>query len=165
MKISKYYIAFLALLVGITFYSCQKYDDPDVKYTSTYPLSGEWWVTLRDTSGEVLADYVKLLTYNLSSDKGDSIWVDDQDNIWSFKVKAACNVKEKTFAVDSITSVVQDYPIKVAISNGKVILKGGKTKGGNVSDSIYLEIGFEDDPGNTYIISGVRRTGFTADDY
>ncbi len=150
-------------LIILSFYACQKYDNPVVTTSSTYPISGEWWVTLKDTSGAVLVSYSKLLTYNIASDKGDSIWVDDGGNIWDFKVKAACNVKTRTFAVDSTLN--QYYNIKVAIKNGIVVLKGGKTKGGNVSDSIYMQIGFTDGGGATYIISGVRRTGFTADDY
>jgi hypothetical protein len=167
MKIKQLYKILTILTLGLLVYSCQKYDDPAIIDSSTYPISGEWWVTLRDTSGAVLANYAKLLTYNTSSDKGDSVWIDDGGNIYGFKVKAACNVKAKSFAVDSIVNQVPDYPIKVDIKNGIVVLKGGKTKGGNVSDSIFMKIGFGDDliPGTVYIISGVRRTGFKADDY
>lgn len=163
MKIKQLYKIISILTIGLVVYSCQKYDNPVVSTASTYPISGEWWVTLKDTTGAVLVDYKAFLTYNTASDKGDSIWVDDEGNLWNFKVKSACNVKDKTFAVDSIEN--QYYPIRVAIKDGKVILKGGKTKGGNVSDSIYMKIGFTDGGGATYIISGVRRTGFTKDDY
>jgi hypothetical protein len=157
-------------LIVLSFYACQKYDDPDVKYASTYPISGEWWVRFTDTSGTVLVDYTKLLTYNTRSEKGDSIWIDDGGNIWLFKIKAACDVKNKTFAVDSIvnTAMIDEttpYPIKIMVSNGIVVLNGAKTKAGNTTDSIYMRIGFEDDQGTTYIISGVRRTGFREDDY
>jgi hypothetical protein len=152
-------------LIVLSFYACQKYDDPDVKYASTYPLSGEWWVTLRDTSLAILVNYSPLLTYNTSSDKGDSLWVDDGGNIWQFKVKAACNAKERTFSTDSTVSAFPEYPIKIDIKGGTVVLKGGITRTGNVTDSIYMRIGFEDDPGTVYIISGIRRTGFQADDY
>jgi hypothetical protein len=151
-------------LIVLGMVACQK--DPSIEKTSTYPLSGEWWVTLRDADGNVVADYAKLLTYNTSSNKGDSLWIDDQGNIWTFKVKVGCNAGSKTFSVaDSVTSVSEDYNIKIDVKDGKVVLKGGKTKNGNVSDSIYFKIGFGDDPGNTYVISGVRRTGFKDDDY
>jgi hypothetical protein len=153
----------IGVVTAFIIYSCQKYDNPVVQTSATYPISGEWWVTLKDTGGHVLVNYTKLLTYNTSSNTPDSVWVDDQGNIWDFKVKAACNVKVKTFAVDSTLN--QYYPINVAIKNGKVILKGGVTKGGNVSDSIYMQIGFTDGGGETYVISGVRRTGFKADEY
>ena len=151
------------ILLGL--YACQKYEDPKITDTSTYPLSGEWWVRLMDEGGNVLVDYVPFLTYNTSSNKGDSMWVDDEGNTWQFKVKAACDVKNKTFKTDSTVSVYPGYNIKVDIKDGTVILKGAKTKTGNVTDSIYMKIGFEDDPGTVYIIAGFRRTGFKADDY
>ena len=155
----------IGIVIMLVIYSCQKYDNPVVQTTATYPISGEWWVTLRDTSGNILVDYTKLLTYNTSSNVADSVWIDDQGKIWNFKVKINCQVKTYTFSdLDSVPNVY--YPINIKIQNGKVILKGGVTKGGNVSDSIYFKIGFTDGPaGTTYIISGVRRIGFTADEY
>lgn len=169
MKIIKYIYILTFLTVGILFYSCQKLDDQDVKYSSTFPVSGEWWVRMLDAEGNVVVDYAKIETYNLASDKGDSIWIDDLGNTWTFKIKAACNVKAKTFAVDSIPSVAyskgEPYFIKVDVKDGHVIEKGGLTKGGNVSDSIFMHIGFEDESGTVYTIAGVRRTGFSADEY
>ncbi len=162
--IMKKILILLTGLIILSYYGCQKYDKPDVKYTATFPLNGEWWATLRDINGNVLVDYKKLETYNTAANTPDSIWVTDLGNLWNFQVKIACNVPKKTFGqVDSVPNV--SYPINVKIIDGIVVLKGGLTKGGNVSDSIYMKIGFTDDPGTTYIISGVRRTGFVEDEY
>ena len=163
MNMKKILIILSGLILSL--YGCQKYDNPVVTYAPTFPISGEWWATLKDASGNVLVGYKKLETFNTASNRPDSIWVDDLGNLWNFKVKVGCNVPSKSFASsDSVMNLY--YPINVKITEGVVVLKGGKTKGGNVSDSIYMKIGFTDGPsGTVYIVSGVRRTGFVEDEY
>jgi len=87
-------------------------------------------------------------------------------NFWSYKVKAQADLANKSFtASDSQNSA---YDSKVNILNGKVFKNGGHSKTGVVVDSIYFEIQFNDDVtpyGTTYVVSGHKRTGFTADEY
>lgn len=173
-----YYIIILAVLV---LGSCETYPDPTVDVNPTYPVSGEWWVTYKTSNGtDVGGGYTRLLTFNTSTNRGDSIWVTDitgdksggAGNFWTFKCKSGLKINDRSFAGQNSASNVMmgssPYDIRVNVANGKVIPKGGKTKGGNVSDSIYFEVQFSDDSpsfGTTYRVSGVRRTGFKEDEY
>jgi hypothetical protein len=53
----------------------------------------------------------------------------------------------------------------VNLTEGKILPLAGKSRSGNVTDSIYFKANFSDDPSNTYVISGTARTGFIEDDY
>lgn len=171
---------FHIILIGISLIlvinGCRKdidtYKKVDPGKSSTYPLNGEYWVRLdaatiagSDTTWDVDPygiGYAKIMISNTSTDKGDSIWVDDLGKIWDFKVKTACNPALRTF---SVTKGVDIYlNDTTTIKNGKLILDKGITKSGNKTDSIYMVIKWKSDA-TTYRLSGVRRTGFQADDY
>ena len=52
------------------------------------------------------------------------------------------------------------------ITNGKIIPGAATSTGGNVTDSIYFQINFSDDPDNLiYDVAGYRRTGFLEDEH
>jgi hypothetical protein len=151
--------------------ACDDYPEPEVEYTSTFPVSGEWWVTYKlETEPGVFVDllgsYQKLLTYNTAANTPDSLWIDDVGHFWDFKCKAAADIPNRSFATEESDNV--SYESKVRIINGKVILDGGRSTSGVVTDSIYFEVLFDDDStpfGTTYIVSGVRRTGFLEDEH
>ncbi len=158
----------MTLLSVISLAACEP-DAPEVKYTSTFPLNGEWAVIYRvETSPGVFEDqsgYTPLIISNTASDNGDSIWMTDDENFWDFKIKAAAKAKSRSFSSEGSISVVDDYNIEVIVTDGKVILDAVVTKGAQtVTDSIYMQLEFEDDPGVIYHCSGVRRTGFLEDD-
>ncbi len=155
--------------------SCEK-DAPEVKYTATYPVSGEWWVTYKvETSPGVFEDiyhtgYTPLLTYNTAANKPDEIWVDDQGNFWNYKVKSGLNIGSRSFSVKEALNLALDsegkpYNIKVNITDGKVIKDGGLSKTKIKTDSIYFKAEFSDEPGTVYHVSGHRRTGFPEDQF
>lgn len=144
-------------------------DAPEVKYTSTFPLNGEWAVTYRvETSPGIFLDqsgYTGLIISNTASDNGDSIWISDDGNFWDFKIKAAARAKSKSFSSEGSTSTIAGYHINVVVSDGEVFLDAVVTKAAKTTtDSIYMKLEFEDDPGVIYHCSGVRRTGFLEDD-
>lgn len=150
----------------IVFSACQK--KPDVGGTSTQKLANEWWVQLFDPGGALVYPttyYGHIATYNTSGDTGNQLWVDDQGEIWDFKVKANANPSNLTFDVKNAVSVIDNYHIKVTITDGKIIENGGKSKTGVLTDSIYMKVEFEDDPGTIYTIRGHARTRFAEDDY
>lgn len=173
MKIKLLYILTL-LISGGFLTSCEK-EYPEVQYTSTFPVNGEWWVKYEvETTPGVFEDiyhvgYTPLLTFNTSANRGDSIWVSDQGNFWNYKVKSALNLTERTFSVANKKSAAMDggepYDITVTISNGKVLPGQGRSTSGLQTDSIHFEIEFEDDPGTIYRASGHRRTGFLEDEH
>jgi hypothetical protein len=169
-----FYMLFLGLSFVLITNGCNKdyYKKVDPGQSSTYPLNGEYWVRLdaadikgSDTTWTVdpySIGYQKIMISNLATNKGDSIWLDDLKNIWPVKVKVACKPALKTFSVtDGINYYVDDA---TTITNGKLILGKGISKTGNKVDSITMYSQWASDP-TFYRISGVRRTGFQADDY
>lgn len=161
-------ITILGLVCFVVMLACQP-EEPGVKYTSTFPLNGEWAVVYRiESSPGIFEDqsgYTGLTISNTASDKGDSIWMSDDGNFWDFKVKAAARAKTKSFSSEGSKNMVAGYGINVIVTDGKVILDAVVTKAAKtVTDSIYMKLEFEDDPGVIYHCSGVRRTGFLEDD-
>lgn len=70
----------------------------------------------------------------------------------------------KTFNANASHSQYSD--ITVNLQNGKVI--AGASEGPfskAVTDSIYVEAEFSDDPGTVYQLTGYRRTRFQEDDH
>jgi len=146
--------------------SCQK--DPVVEYVELGKyLPGEWWVTyvVTDENGAEVynSGYSKLTTSNTAANTATDMWITDNGNFWQFQVKATANVEQKTFSVLEGTDII--YDDNTTVTDGKVIVDGGITKSGNVTDSIYMELEWASDPGTIYICSGVRRTGFLEDEY
>jgi hypothetical protein len=132
--------------------------------TNTVAMSNEWWVTLSLNGEDLIGNPVLFSTYNTSQNVSDSLWLDDLNNGYQFKVKVLADPKNETFSTDSAQN--ESYDIRVHIANGKIIPNGGKGKStGSIVDSIYMEASFGDDPGDTYIISGVARSRWAQDDY
>ena len=134
-------------------------------------IANEWWVTLTLNGTDIYnLGHKKLSTYNTSAND-NTIWVDDLKNTYGFKVKANADLKSLTFNGTKSSNLYYDpahpanFPNTVDISEGKVLLKQGHSRSGNIVDSIYMKIIFSDDPSSTYVISGHSRTGFVEDEY
>jgi len=155
-------LLFFSLLAILALSSCSK-DLPDPGATKAVKMANEWWVTLT-VNGEDLygLGHQKIATYN-SSENSDSLWVDDYKNLWQFKCKALANFNDLTFATTNAQN--EYYDITVNLANGKIFPGMGVSKTGNVTDSIYMEAEFSDDPGTKYVISGHARTKWRDDDY
>lgn len=155
-----------SILTVLIFTSCKK-NLPDVGGTNAEKVANEWWVRLYNPDGSLAypADYYgHIATYNTAAND-NNFWIDDQGNIWDFKVKATADLSNLTFKADHVKSVVPNYDITVNVTDGKIIPNAGKSKTGVVTDSIYMKVEFEDDPGKIYTISGHARTRFAEDDY
>ncbi len=151
-------------MVTIVSVACRKEKDTDAGGTATQALAGAWWVQIKVDNVPVVADYFKVLTYNTAENSATKMWLDDQENIWPFKFKMDVDPAGKTFSAASATSEYTNITIKLA--NGKILDK--VTKGPvsqKVTDSIYFEAEFSDDPGTTYQFTGYRRTGWPEDDH
>ena len=151
----------IALVSMVVISACKK-NLPDPGATSAVKMANEWWVTLKQGNSDLIGTHVKIATYNTSGNS-DSIWVDDLENTWQFKVKAKANFDSLTFTTAQAQN--EYYNITVNLMNGKVFPGKGKSKTGNVTDSIYMQAEFSDDPGTIYTISGHARTRFAEDDY
>jgi hypothetical protein len=158
------------LLIAVVFASsCTK--KPDVEYTAPYKFAGEWWVTLMVNGQDVYKlGHVAFATFNTSANTNE-IWVDDLKHGYGFKVKATTDPTTMGFTATNAANQYYNsatpaaFPKTVILNNGKVLEGAGKTRSGNVADSIYMEAEFVDDPGTKYIISGHQRTGFFEDEY
>ena len=153
----------LAVIMVLSISCTKKLENPGA--TNTVTMSNEWWITVAN-NGTLLGGGVHLLfaTYNSSQNVSDSLWLDDLNNTFGFKSKVLANPTNLTFLSDSADNEYRD--VLVHIANGKIIPNGGKGyTTGSIVDSIYMEASFGDDPGNTYIISGVARSRWAQDDY
>lgn len=153
---------FILLSVAVLITACQK--DEKVGGTATETVSGEWWIQIAVDNTPIVPNYFKILTYNTSENLPTKIWLDDQANLWPFKFKADVDPVNLTFSATDATSEYSDITVKV--NNGKVLQ--GVTKGPvsqAITDSIYFEAEFSDDPGVIYQLSGYRRTRFDGDDH
>jgi hypothetical protein len=148
----------------VAFSACSK--KPDIGGTAAERMANEWWALIKLDGNNLFppGHYAHIATYNTAANANE-LWVDDMGGIWDFKVKAAADFNALTFSANQAVSVVPGYDIKVNITGGKVILNGGHSKTGNVTDSIYMKVEFEDDPGTIYTIEGHARTRFAEDDY
>lgn len=162
MKVLKLMTALFALVFAMS--ACETYGDPEVKYSSTYPVSGEWYIEYYVGDAHV-GDFALHTISNTAADDGKEIWIGDEGNFWTYKVKCPVNMSNLTFAGTEITSIVEDYGIKISIANGKVMEKAATVPSGVKTDSIYFEINFEDDAATTYIAKGYKKTGFLEDEH
>jgi hypothetical protein len=157
---------FIIILVfaAACMWACSK-DLPDAGGTVTEAFANEWWVT--DNGANVR----KLTTYNTSSNP-DSIWMlmtQKRDPLTkrgdTFQIKVKVDPANSTFSVQNSNNFLRYSINSVSITNGKIFPNAGKTKTGNVTDSIYLEAEYSNAPGVKHILAGVARTRWDEDDY
>ena len=129
--------------------SCERDDfqENNIDDKSVVSIPGEWEVKAY-MNDSLIYDSFNLFTSQIT---GDSIVINDTiTNFWNFQVRAGVDKKTNTFQTKlSNNSMVKDFAVGVKIPVGKII----------GSDSIYLEMQFEDDItpfGNTYQIKGHR---------
>lgn len=163
MKIMKHIIKELSLtaLLLLFFISCDEGGNPDPGGTTVEKLAGDWFVQYKQ-NGKAVTDYNLLSTYNTSANNG-LIWLDDASQ--KLKVRVKTEVSKLSFSIKDVPNQFKGKYNKITITDGKVLEKQATTTGGNVSDSIYFQIQFSDDPGNTYAVEGYRRTGFAPDEH
>jgi hypothetical protein len=153
-------ISAIFIIIIVFSFSCQKTLDPGT--TIAPKAANGWWVTFQQDGVDIGGGHFFFNTYNTSAND-DSLWLDDLGHAWNFKCKTKIDFQNLTFSVSNSNN--EYYPITVNVANGKILPKAGTSKGGNKTDSIYMELNFSDDPANTYVITGTARTGFIEDDY
>ena len=137
------------LIIG---FSCTKLEY-DQELSSTYPISGDWTITV--TQGEDNYGTYFMKIYNTANSK-DSVWIDDAGLFWQTKSKVKVDVKNLTFSGEKTAN--EYYNSEISYFNGKVIGK----------DSIYFEVKFSDDGAGsawggdelTWIYSGHRKQSY-----
>ena len=137
----------ILLITAIFIASCE--NNEDVVKTDENSLQGEWEVNA------YIDDTFIYGPFSLQTDDGvfltnDSMLLrDTAKDFWNFQVKVAAERGEETFETQKSICEVCEYNIGIKIFNGRIFN----------SDSIYLEIQFEDDEtpyGNTYQLKGYK---------
>jgi hypothetical protein len=144
--------------------ACKKEKDTSAGGTATQALAGEFWVLLKQNNTPLSSHYYKIITYNTAENTATTMWIDDEEKLWPFKIKMDVDVTGKTFSAANAKSTYSNITVK--LNNGKLlekVTKGPVSKA--VTDSIYFEAEFSDDPGEIYQISGYRRTRWAEDDH
>ncbi len=167
------YSLFSISLLLVFFTACND-DELEIWESSTGELDGNWYVSYdhsvygKDPFG---VGVTPVYTYNTAADNGQEIWLTDEDNFWSYKVRIPADPENLTFgSTDAVTNAVDGYPIQVRVTNGKVIKDAVTMPSGVTADSIYFEIWFEDledatgIANDTLYVSGFRKTGFEEDE-
>ena len=153
----------LGMLIIVTIFSLSCKKDVHPGETAAVKAAHGWWVTFTLGGSDVYGLGTFFInTYNTSAND-DSLWVDDLGHSWQFKVKTKIDYSNLTFSTNNAPN--EYYNITVNLTEGKILPLAGKSKSGNVTDSIYFKANFSDDPSNTYVISGTARTSFIEDDY
>jgi hypothetical protein len=156
------------LVLGLS--ACKKEKlDPDG--TGAERLANEWWVTLTQGGNDIFGiGHFKIASYNTAANS-DSIWLDDLKHGYGFKSKVAADFSGSTFGRANAVNLYYNpanppaFPATVSFTGGKVIAQAGRSRTGNATDSIYVELEFSDDPGTKYVLSGHARTAFAEDEY
>lgn len=149
MKKIIYLLGFLTLAILV---SCEQAVDGNEitdDATKLVKITGQWEVNAYSDSTLVYGPF-KIITLKDPSIENDSITVQDSEvKFWKFQVKASVDEKNGTFQTRLSQCEISEEGIGVIISNGMIV----------DSDSIYLEIQFEDDEtpyGNIYQLKGRR---------
>jgi len=159
---NKLLILFAFLTIGLM--SCDLGDDPDVGGTATQAVAGEWFTTFTIAGEDVYGlGYQLITTSNTAANTTTEFMIKDDAHTWDYKVKTPLNLDAKTFGGNALPNLA--YDITVNIANGKILPGAATSTGGNVTDSIYFEAEFSDDPGTIYQVAGYRRTGFLEDEH
>ncbi|MFV0588029.1 lipid-binding protein [Bacteroides reticulotermitis] len=165
----KKYILLLFASLAFAFTACD--DDTEPGGTAVEKMAGDWWITVDAIiDGKLVEDpfqvgHLKMSTYNTAANTNTEIWLDDLKNFWNYKVKVSVNYAARTFSTESFVNNAS-YESKVKITEGKVTENGTVTPSGKPADKIEYKVQFDDDDDElTYVITGFRRTGFSADDF
>ena len=144
-------------VLAIGFTSCDKKEDFVNEKSNVVGVAGDWRVQYdhaaygEDPFGE---GHLPMITYNVSSDVADSLWITDQGEFWEYKGKIALDLGNMTFGSDDeVTSVWPDYGIQMKVWDGVIVKNATTLESGAVVDSIYYKIWFEDLAGATGIVN------------
>lgn len=164
-KFKKLSFLFFALALLVSFVSCEEVESvADESDIVAEGMMGSWYVEfLVDGEDVYHLGFNKLNTYNSSANDGTSMWIDDNEHTWVFKVNCPINSSAQTFAGEGLYSNVDGYEVNVDITNGQITKNGITAPSGVTTDKISFEAEFSDDPGTIYQLVGYRYTGLVGD--
>ncbi|GAA3616429.1 lipid-binding protein [Flavivirga amylovorans] len=142
------------------FISCDEGGDPDPGATAIAEIAGDWVVNITRDGADYAHDHIS--TYNTSANSITEMWLDDQQHGWGLKAKVNLDLASKTFSGTDLEETYFD--VTVTVTDGQIITDGATAPSGTVTDSITFTAEFSDIPGEIWVYSGYRRTGFLEDE-
>ena len=140
-------IYIILLIAASVVVSCERNEE---KIELTSALNGEWEVVAYLDDTPIHDGAFPLIISGDFPLKTDSITINDTSKyFWNFQVRVSADHESGAFETQKSICGHCRYGIGIKVFNGKII----------DSDSIYLEIQFEDDEtpyGNTYQLKGYR---------
>ena len=172
----------LAIAAVLLIASCKK-EDYKAPQSGVVGMSGTWWTEVYydgDQDGAITnlddpsaVDFLiisysdlgepALVTSNTASNSGDSILMDDILDLWPFKAKFPVDYSSLTMKPSTGNANLKIDGESISVITGKVLKGAATTLSGGKTDSIFVEFEFTDDPGNYYVFSGHKNTGFPED--
>jgi hypothetical protein len=168
MKIIQKISLLMVILTSALFTSCDEGGDPNPGGTTTEQFAGDWYITLSDASGPIVAN-AHHYTYNTAAND-NTMWIDDHGAGYEIKCKMTIN-NDGTFTATASPNLLDlDAAGKpkstVTITEGKIEKGAAESKGGHVVDKISFKAQFSyDAPGTIITYVGHKRTGFKEDEY
>ena len=156
--------SWMIVCISITISSCDLTETPEIEGTKLEEMCGEWWFRISSGGDLVAPNYFLLTTSNTAANTTVDLLLDDHET-WPCKIKCKVDLSTLTFVPQNNISNYYADNIGVNIKGGIILKKAATTTGGNVSDSIYIQFEFADDPGTEYIYAGYKRTGFLEDEH
>lgn len=163
-------ILIATLILSTAFFSSCNKDKPDPGATASVNMADEWWVKLYLNSVQVpigtSTTFKHFYSYN-TAENDNHMWFDDRGTLGTtrrFKAMVTADYSALTFSAANVDNLGQATK-KVTITNGKILKGVGHSRNNNITDSIYLNVEYSDDPGKIYTVTGHARTFFIEDDY
>jgi hypothetical protein len=179
-------IAILIIAAAFSLGGCRKLPVPGK--TATVNMSNGYWVTAYSSVNGLVSvtpansgmyNHIFINTYNTTDNTTDSIWVDEMGAIgdlnettnptyvmYDFKVTAPANYTAYTFNGGGfLTNWSPNNTTSAQIVKGEIFPKGGKSPTGIATDSIYVQVVFQNNPSDTLTLLGVAFTGYPGDNY
>lgn len=168
---------FMTLILAVMLTSCSK---EEIGGTATQQAAGDWYVTVVacDANDNVVFEDDELfgmgkwhcLTYNTAANDPTKMIISDQGNFRDYMVVVNVDLASMTFSTPNGDFAQNlSYDCKVKVTNGKIVLGGGKQVNGSVADYIEYNITFSnDDNAPAYYdhlkVTGVRYSGLADND-
>ncbi len=169
MKSIKY---ILLTLLTVFMASCNSEDNNyEIAYTKTWPLDGQYKVTVTDATGAVVKSGLFCYISNTVDDVNNKIWLrignynQAAKDAFGINGKLDCDVAALTFSgqTQNLSGNVATSTETFSVTSGSIVLKGAKAPSGTVCDKISFTFTRTNFPGKTYKVEGYRYTGWPED--
>ena len=156
------------LLFVLSFITACEQESVDPGATPLVDVAGEWWVEYYYEDPPGSGTFInpgwgiyKIITSNTASNTVDEMLIDDTEG-WGVMYKV--NVSGTSFSVTDAEDLAGGTDA-ITVSNGTVIIDGGLSTSGVVTDSISFDFVQPTADPTLYRAAGVRRTGFLEDEH